>query len=108
MRHPLQQADARNCNKVVAHTRSRYREAVRNGQGLHRANPVTGRRRSLRKIAAELAAAGYLTEAKYRGSKVARSFSQGTIKAMIKGPVPRSAAPGEDKEGWPPARFLRR
>jgi hypothetical protein len=38
---------------------------------LYRANPVTGKRRSLRKIAAELAAAGHLTDAKYRGSTIA-------------------------------------
>jgi len=69
MRYPSQQADVRNCNKVLAHTRSRYRKAVRNGQGLHRANPVTGIRRSLRKIAADLGAAGHLTEAKYRGAR---------------------------------------
>ena len=57
---------------------------------LHRANPVTGERRSVRKIAAELAAAGHLTEAKYRGSKVPRRFNQATIKAMIEGPARRA------------------
>jgi hypothetical protein len=70
MRHPSQQADVRNCNKVLAHTRSRYREAVRNGQGVHPANPVTGKRRSLRKIAANLAAASYLTEANTVAAKL--------------------------------------
>jgi DNA invertase Pin-like site-specific DNA recombinase len=68
----------------------RYPEAVRMAKRLYRANPVTGKRRSLRKIAAELAAAGHLTDAKYRGSKVARPFNQGTIKAMIEGLAPRS------------------
>jgi DNA invertase Pin-like site-specific DNA recombinase len=61
----------------------RYPEAVRMAKRLYRANPVTGKRRSLRKIAAELAAAGHLTETQYRGSKVARPFNPGTIKAMI-------------------------
>jgi hypothetical protein len=32
-------------------------------KGLHRANAVTGKRRSLRKIAAELAAVGHLNSA---------------------------------------------
>ena len=40
-----------------------------------------------------LAAAGHLTEAKYRGSKVARPFDQGTIEAMIEGPAPCSVGP---------------
>ena len=57
---------------------------------LYRANPVTGKRRSLRKIAAELAAAGHLTDAKYRGSKFVRPFNQSIIKTMIEGPAPRS------------------
>jgi hypothetical protein len=55
---------------------------------LHRANPVTGKRRSLRKIAAELAAVGHLNSAKYGGSDVPRPFNPGTIKAMIEGPAP--------------------
>jgi hypothetical protein len=73
----------------------RYPEAVRMAKRLHRANPVTGQRRSLRKITDELAAAGHLTGAKYRGSKVARKFNPGTIKAMIEGPMPSSN--GDDK-----------
>jgi DNA invertase Pin-like site-specific DNA recombinase len=68
----------------------RYPEAVRMAKRLYRANPVTGKRRSLRKIAKELAGAGHFTDAKYRGSKAARPFNQGTIKAMIEGPAPRS------------------
>ena len=40
-----------------------------------------------------LAAAGHLTEAKYRGSKVARPFNQGTIEAMIEGPAPHNQRP---------------
>jgi len=77
----------------------RYPEAVRMAKRLYRANPVTGKRRSLRKIAAELAAAGHLTGAKYRGSKVARPFNQGIIKAMIEGPAPRGGADsGYDRE----------
>jgi hypothetical protein len=55
---------------------------------LHRANPVTGKRRSLRKIAAELAAVGHLNSAKYGGSDVPRPFNPGTIKAMVEGPAP--------------------
>jgi DNA invertase Pin-like site-specific DNA recombinase len=70
----------------------RYPDAVRLAKRLHRANPVTGKRRSLRKIAAELAAAGHLTDAKYRGSKVQRPFNSGTIKAMIDGPMPEASA----------------
>jgi DNA invertase Pin-like site-specific DNA recombinase len=71
----------------------RYPEAVRMAKRLHRANPVTGKRRSLRKIATELAGAGHLTEAKYRGCKVARPFNPGTIKAMIEGPAPSALKP---------------
>ena len=48
----------------------RYPEAVRLAKRLHRANPVTGKRRSLRKISAELAAAGHKIVRKYRGSEV--------------------------------------
>jgi hypothetical protein len=55
---------------------------------------VTGQRRSLRKIADELAAAGHLTGAKYRGSKVARKFNPGSIKATIEGPMPAT------EESW--------
>jgi DNA invertase Pin-like site-specific DNA recombinase len=66
----------------------RYPDAVRMAKRLHRANPVTGKRRSLRKIAAELAGAGHLTKAQYRGSKAERSCNSGTIKAMIEGPAP--------------------
>jgi hypothetical protein len=66
----------------------RYPEAVRMAKRLHRANPVTGKRRSLRKISEELAAAGYVTTARYRNSKAERPFNPGTIKAMIEGPAP--------------------
>jgi DNA invertase Pin-like site-specific DNA recombinase len=41
----------------------RYPEAVRMAKRLYRANPVTGKRRSLRKIAKELAGAGHLNTA---------------------------------------------
>jgi hypothetical protein len=63
--------------------RERHPEAVRLAKRLHRANPVTGKRRSLRKISAELAAAG-----EYRGIETARPFNPATIKAMIEGPMP--------------------
>jgi hypothetical protein len=62
---------------------------------LHRANPVTGKRRSLRKISAELAAAGHLMS-RYRGIDIARPFNPATIKAMIEGPVPMKG--GVDKD----------
>jgi DNA invertase Pin-like site-specific DNA recombinase len=67
----------------------RYPDAVRMAKRLYRANPVTGKRRSLRKIAKELAGAGHHNTAQYRGSKVAREFNPGTVKAMIEGPAPR-------------------
>src|SRR5262245_2076529 len=61
----------------------RFPEAVRLAKRLRRANPVTGQRRSLRKISAELAAAGHKMARKYRGSEVPRPFNPATIKAMI-------------------------
>ena len=66
----------------------RFPEAVRLAKRLHRANPVTGQRRSLRKISAELAAAGHKMARKYRGSEVPRPFNPATIKRMIEGPMP--------------------
>ena len=66
----------------------RYPEAVKLAKRLHRANPVTGKRRSLRKISAELAAAGHLMSRKYRGEEMPRPFNPGTIKAMVEGPMP--------------------
>jgi hypothetical protein len=66
----------------------RYPEAVRLAKRLHRANPVTHKRMSLRKISAELAAAGHKMARKYRGSEEARPFNPGTVKAMIEGPLP--------------------
>ena len=66
----------------------RYPEAVRMAKRLHRANPVTGKRRSLRQIAKELADARHLNAAQYRGSTEPRSFNQASIKAMIEGPTP--------------------
>jgi hypothetical protein len=68
---------------------------VRIAKRLHRANPVTGELRSLRKISAELAVAGHMMVRKYRGSEVPRPFNPATIKAMIAGPMP--ASEGEDK-----------
>ena len=66
----------------------RYPEAVRLAKRLHRANPITGKHRSLRKISAELAAAGHVSTAKYGGSRAPRAFNAGTIKAMVEGPTP--------------------
>ena len=76
-----------------------YPEAVLMAKRLHRANPKTGERMSLRKIAAELAAAGHVNVSQYRnrgnGSDHAdreagegRPFNPATIKAMIEGPAP--------------------
>jgi hypothetical protein len=70
-------------------------EAVRLVKRLHRANPVTGKRRSLRKISDELRAAGHLMARKYRGIEAPRPFNPATIKRMIEGPMPSSD--GEDK-----------
>jgi hypothetical protein len=53
-----------------------------------RTNPVTSKRRSLRKIAAELAETGHLNAAQYRGNSEPRPFNQASIKAMIEGPMP--------------------
>ena len=66
----------------------RYPEAVRMAKRLHRANPVTHKRMSLRKIAAELAKAGHMMERGYGDRQVARPFNLGTIKAMIEGAAP--------------------
>ena len=66
----------------------RFPEAVRLAKRLRRANPVTGQRRSLRKISAELAAAGHKMVRKYRGNEVPRPFNPATIKCMIEGPSP--------------------
>jgi hypothetical protein len=73
----------------------RFPEAVRLAKRLHRANPATGQRRSLRKISAELAAAGHKMARKYRGSEVPRPFNPATIKAMIEGPSPAKPDPQE-------------
>jgi hypothetical protein len=51
-------------------------EAVEMAKRLRRASPKTGERRSLRKISAELAAAGYLNE---RG----QPFNPNSIKLML-------------------------
>ena len=66
---------------------------------LHRANPKSGERRSLREISAELARAGHVMVSQYRnkgkGSEHAsrekgegRPFNPATIRAMIDGPRP--------------------
>ena len=52
---------------------------------LHRANPVTCQRRSLRKIAAELAAARHIP-----WRQCSPTINQATITAMIEGPAPRN------------------
>lgn len=55
---------------------TRLQEAVAMAKRLRRANPVTGKRRSLRKIAAELEAAGHLSETGQR-------YSAKSIQAMV-------------------------
>ena len=59
-------------------------DAVAMAKRLHRASPKTGERMSLRRISAELKAAGYLNE---RG----REFNPNSIRSMVSGPQPRSA-----------------
>ena len=56
-------------------------EMVREAKRLHRASPKNGERRSLRRIATELAGLGYTNE---RG----RPFNPKSVKAMIDGPTP--------------------
>jgi DNA invertase Pin-like site-specific DNA recombinase len=53
-------------------------DAVAMAKRLRRANPISGKRRSLRKISAELAAAGFLNE---RGAP----YNPRTVRAMIEG-----------------------
>jgi DNA invertase Pin-like site-specific DNA recombinase len=67
-------------------------EAVKMAKRLHRANPKSGERRSLARIAEELAGAGHVNTAKYRGESEPRSFNPATIKAMIEGPMPAKPA----------------
>jgi DNA invertase Pin-like site-specific DNA recombinase len=59
----------------------KFPEAVKLAKRLRRASPKTGERMSLRKISAELAAAGHVNE---RGVP----FNAGSILAMIEGPMP--------------------
>ena len=58
--------------------------AVALAKRLHRASPKNGARRSLRKIAAELAAGGHKAVS-------GRPFNPRTIKAMVEGPAPKVA-----------------
>jgi DNA invertase Pin-like site-specific DNA recombinase len=60
-------------------------DVVREAKRLHRASPLNGERRSLRKIAEELAAMGYTNE---RG----QPFNPKSVKAMIDGPRPPDGA----------------
>jgi DNA invertase Pin-like site-specific DNA recombinase len=56
-------------------------EAVALAKRLRRANPKSGERRSLRKISAELAAAGFV-------NTKGKPFNAKSVLAMIEGPVP--------------------
>lgn len=58
-----------------------YPEAVGLAKRLHRANPKSGERLSLRKIAGRLADAGHVND---KG----RAFNPASIKAMVEGPKP--------------------
>ena len=55
-------------------------DAVALAKRLHRASPKTGERMSLRRISAELKAAGYLNEH-------GREFNPNSIKSMVEGPA---------------------
>jgi DNA invertase Pin-like site-specific DNA recombinase len=65
------------CEGRKSHSEKRP-EAVALAKRLHRASPKTGERRSLSKISAELAAAGYLNEH-------GRPFNPKSIKSMLEG-----------------------
>lgn len=56
-------------------------DVVREAKRLHRASPLNGKRRSLRRIAAELAAAGHLNES-------GKPFTAAAVKSMVDGPMP--------------------
>ena len=68
----IERAKRENDSKLV----KALTEAVEMAKRLRRASPKTGERRSLRKISAELAAAGYLNE---RG----RPFNPNSVKLML-------------------------
>ena len=61
----------------------RYPEAIAAARKLHRKNPKTGRRRSLRQISAALAEQGHLMTAKYGGIGQPRPFNPSTVQAML-------------------------
>jgi DNA invertase Pin-like site-specific DNA recombinase len=71
-------------------------EAVTMAKRLRRASPKTGERRSLRRIAAELAAAGFL-------NAKGKPFSAKSVLAMIEGPVPQASKYGQPNR---PAKAL--
>jgi DNA invertase Pin-like site-specific DNA recombinase len=70
----------RKCEGRKSHAELRP-DVVRAAKRLHRANPVTGKHRSLRKIAAELAKMGYVNDS-------GKPFAAASIKAMVEGPAP--------------------
>jgi DNA invertase Pin-like site-specific DNA recombinase len=83
----------------LAPLHQRFPEAVAMAKRLHRANPKSGVRRSLREISAELAKAGHVMASQYRNKGKGsahvdrekgegRPFNHATIKAMIEGPSP--------------------
>lgn len=61
----------------------RYPSAVAAAKRLHRKNPKTGKRLSLRQISVGLAQQGYLMTAKYRDFDQPRPFNPATIQAML-------------------------
>jgi hypothetical protein len=77
---------------------ARLAEAVALAKRLRRANPITHKRMSLRRISAELAAAGFLNERD-------QPYNPKTVKAMIEGK--RSTASTAAAEESPAGVFLR-
>ena len=66
-------------------------EVVAMAKRLHRANPVTGKRKSLRKIAAELAGAGHVNEQ-------GQPFNPKSVRSMIEGARPSRLTRGRTAE----------
>jgi DNA invertase Pin-like site-specific DNA recombinase len=73
-------AELGKCGGRKSHAEARP-DVVREAKRLHRASPKNGERRSLRKIAEELAAMGYV-------NKNGQPYNPKSVKAMIDGPMP--------------------
>jgi hypothetical protein len=84
----------RGCGQKVEDRKShveRRPEAVAMAKRLHRANPVTGKRNSLRKIAAELAGADHVSEQ-------GQPFNPKSIRSMIEGARPGRLMRGAEEQ----------